>query len=216
MRPIVERERELAALECCLALAQEGAGQLLLVEGAAGIGKTRLLEEASASASGRGCRVLAARGSELERGFAFGVVRQLLEPLLARATRDEREAMLAGAARLSEPLFNSTADRARPPDPELGLRRLHGLYWLCANLAVEAPVVIAIDDAQWSDVSSLGFVAYLAGRLDGLSVLVVVAVRPGEPGAEVELLRQLEGEPGASIIRPAPLRTRLRMTIAAS
>src|SRR6266550_6639867 len=78
MRPIVEREREFAFFDECLALAKEGAGQSLLLEGAAGIGKTRLLGEASALAARRGFLVLSARGSELEREFAFGVVRQLL------------------------------------------------------------------------------------------------------------------------------------------
>jgi DNA-binding CsgD family transcriptional regulator len=204
-RPIVEREREFAALDRCLALAQGGAGQLLVLEGAAGIGKTLLLAEACARAARRGFRVLAARGSELEREFAFGVVRQLLEPPLAKATREEREAMLAGAARLCESLFDSTGESAERPDPDLGLRRLHGLYWLCANLAGEGPLVVSVDDVHWSDVSSLGFLAYLAARLDGLPLLVVAAVRHGEPGVEAELLRRIAAEPGASVLRPAPL-----------
>src|SRR5206468_2428569 len=108
--------------------AQEGAGQFLVLEGTAGIGKTRLLTETRTLAARQGFRVLAARGSELEREFAFGVVRQLLEPTLTKATHDEHEAMLAGAARLGEAVFDSAAKTTSQADPGLVLRRLHGLY----------------------------------------------------------------------------------------
>ena len=56
----------------------------MVVEGAAGIGKTRLVAEARRRAESTGMRTLSARGSELERAFAFGVVRQLFGPLSAR------------------------------------------------------------------------------------------------------------------------------------
>ena len=74
-----ERERELAAVEVLL----EQRGGMLLVEGRAGIGKTSLVE-ACARADELGHEVVRARGSELESGFAFGVVRQLFERRLAR------------------------------------------------------------------------------------------------------------------------------------
>ena len=78
---------------------------MLVVEGAAGIGKTALVEEACARAEGRGRVVLRARGSDLEAGFAFGVVRQLFERRLAGAGSDEREALLAGPAAAVRPLL---------------------------------------------------------------------------------------------------------------
>ena len=52
---------------------------MLVIEGRAGIGKTSLAEEACSRADELGHEVLRARGSELEAGFAFGVVRQLFE-----------------------------------------------------------------------------------------------------------------------------------------
>jgi AAA ATPase domain len=76
-----ERERERAAIE---ALLLRGGG-VLLVEGRAGIGKTSLVEAACSRADALGQVVLRARGSELEAGFAFGVVRQLFERRLAGA-----------------------------------------------------------------------------------------------------------------------------------
>ncbi len=58
-------------------------GSLLLFEGAAGIGKSRLLAEVGRVAQGLGACTLRARGGELEVGFPFGVARQLFEPRLA-------------------------------------------------------------------------------------------------------------------------------------
>ena len=89
-----ERERELAAVEALL----ERRGRVLLVEGRSGIGKTSLVEAACARADELGHEVVRARGSELESGFAFGVVRQLFERRLAGAGRDDRAALLAGPA----------------------------------------------------------------------------------------------------------------------
>ena len=73
-------------------------GGVVVVEGRAGIGKTALLEAACGRASGFRREVLRARGSELEAGFAFGVVRQLFERRLASADDGERDALLAGSA----------------------------------------------------------------------------------------------------------------------
>src|SRR5205814_3620447 len=71
---LLEREAELAALEAMLAAAQSGDGHLVVVEGSAGIGKTRLLVEARALATSVAFEVLTARGGELEGQFAFGIV----------------------------------------------------------------------------------------------------------------------------------------------
>ena len=74
-----ERERELAAVEVLL----ERRDGVLVLEGRAGIGKTSLVEAACSRADGLGREVVRARGSELEAGFAFGVVRQLFERALS-------------------------------------------------------------------------------------------------------------------------------------
>ena len=90
---LLERERELATVEELLA-----GGGAVVVEGAAGIGKTALVGAACQRAAELGHEVLRARGSELEAGFAFGVVRQLFERRLASAGASEREVLLAGPA----------------------------------------------------------------------------------------------------------------------
>src|SRR5205807_6948845 len=96
-----EREREVAAVEELL----DGGGRMLLLEGRAGIGKTSLVEVACSRAAELGHEVLRARGSELESGFAFGVVRQLFERRLAGTDPGEREALLAGPAAAARPLL---------------------------------------------------------------------------------------------------------------
>ena len=95
--------------------ASKRAGRAVVIEGAAGLGKSRLLELTHAQASELGFRVLSARGTELERGFPFGVVRQLFERALVSAEDDERERWLAGAAALgAEVLTGAPAGAAEP------------------------------------------------------------------------------------------------------
>jgi predicted ATPase len=153
-----ERERELTAVEELLA----GRGRMLLLEGRAGIGKTSLVEVACSRAAELGHEVLRARGSELESGFAFGVVRQLFERRLAGADPDEREALLAGPAVAVRPLLAGGV--AAPLAGDSSFAVLHGSYWLVVNLAARGPLLIAIDDAHWADEPSLRWLAYLARR----------------------------------------------------
>src|SRR5262245_65558952 len=87
---LVERERELAAIEDLLER-----GGLLVLEGGTGIGKTSLVDAAGRRAGELGHEVLRSRGSELEAGFAFGVVRQLFERRLSERVLEGP----AGAAR---------------------------------------------------------------------------------------------------------------------
>src|SRR4051794_15508238 len=98
---LLERDDEVERLHAALDAAGLRMGGALVVEGAAGMGKSRLLEEARVRASELGLRVLSARGTELEQGFPFGVVRQLFERPLLEADDGERERWLAGAAELA-------------------------------------------------------------------------------------------------------------------
>jgi predicted ATPase len=74
---LLERDAELATLASLVDRAAAGTAGVAVVEGPAGIGKSRLAAEARARAAAQGFRVLAARGGQLEREFAFGVVRQI-------------------------------------------------------------------------------------------------------------------------------------------
>jgi DNA-binding CsgD family transcriptional regulator len=199
---LLERDEELSELAELLEDTAAGGGRFLLIEGPAGIGKTRLLAELQDMAEAHDARVLGARGSELERDFAFGIVRQLLEPLLARAGAEERARLLDGVAGLAEPVFAASITEPST-DPAYGT--LRGLYWLLANAAEEGPLVLAIDDLQWADEPSLRFLHFLAGRLDGMAVGVVAAVRPGESELGSALLDQIKLDATPPVLRPAPL-----------
>ena len=199
---LLERDAELATLQNLVE--SEPGGLLLAIEGPPGIGKSTLLAEAKSRANEAAMQVLGARGSELERSFSFGVIRQLFEPLLASLPSDELAEALSGAAALAEPLFNpeqlSTASGA-----DSSFATLHGLYWLTANLAARRPLLLAIDDLHWCDLPSLRWLAYLLPRIEGLSLSVVVGLRPAEPGEDPGLLDQIVSDPLATVIRPAPL-----------
>ena len=136
------------------------------------------MAEAKSRGNEAGMQVLSARGSELERSFSFGVVRQLFEPLLASLSEEERADALAGAAALAEPLFNPEQLDAET-GADSSLATLHGLYWLSANLAARRPLLLAIDDLHWCDLPSLRWLAYLLPRMEGLALSVARRAQAG-------------------------------------
>ncbi|HEX3609963.1 MAG TPA: AAA family ATPase [Solirubrobacterales bacterium] len=197
---LLEREDELATIEAILDAARNGSGRLLLIEGEAGAGKTTLLAAAANLAAERELLLLRAGGGEYERDFPYGVVRQLLEPILADEAR--RAELLSGSAILAAPVFEPEAASGDGRDP---FSIQHGLYWLLADLAESAPLVLLVDDAQWADVVSLRALAYLARRLGDLPIALALAVRSGERGEHTELLGALRREPQCELIVPPPL-----------
>src|SRR3954470_655563 len=201
---LLEREAELTAIAARLEAAASGGGGLVVVEGAAGIGKTSLLGAAAELAGQRGMRVLCARAAPLEQAYGFGVARQLFEPVRASSDPAQWERLTADAAGLALRALDPAAAAAAPGD-DVTHATLHGLFWLAANLAAQGPLVLAVDDAHWADPPSLRWLAYLARRLEGLPVLALVAVRSGEPPSEPRLLDDLLAEPRALLLRPRPL-----------
>jgi DNA-binding CsgD family transcriptional regulator len=191
---LLERERELAALRGVVAGIAEGEGEPVIVEGSPGVGKTRLIADARTAARSAGLDVLEARGAELEREFAFGVARQLLEG----AVTGGDDELFAGAAGAARRLFETDDD---PASVETGFATLHGLYWLVVNLSDRAPVLVSVDDAHWADEPSMRFLDYLAHRVEGVRVGVVLAGRPPEGG----VWAQVAAQPDVGVLRPRPL-----------
>jgi DNA-binding CsgD family transcriptional regulator len=204
---LLEREAALARIDQRLREAIAGSGSLLLLEGPAGIGKTRLVAAAGRRGRELGLATLRARGSELEQDFAYGMVRQLFEAPLVAASPPERAELLAGAARRAAGLFGVTAaqDEAAGAllDPSFAI--LHGLYWLCANLGRRSPLLLCIDDVHWADLASLRFLHYLGRRLEELPVAVVAAARPARPAGGSPLLAALAADPPAEVLVLTPL-----------
>ncbi len=190
---LLERDGELTALR---AAAGRGGPGLVVVEGPAGIGKTRLLAEARRDAA---ARVLAARGGELEQGLAFGVVRQLFETAASGAP-------LQGATAAAREVFEGPAAGVGREDASFAI--LHALYRLAVELAEREPLLLVVDDLQWCDEPSLRWLSYLVRRLDGLPVTALCAVRPFGRLARAHLIGELIRDPLAVVLRPRPLSER--------
>ncbi len=197
---LLDRATEVAAIAAAIESACSGSGSALLVEGVAGIGKTRLLTHACDQAAQAGMTVLAARAAEFEDGYAWGVVRQLFEAEIrtdgGQRLADDAEALAALAL---------TRDAKRGDEDPFAV--LHGLYWLTADIAQQAPLLLAVDDLHWADQPSLRFVAHMAHRLEGLAVLLVLTVREprSAPAQQKSLIAGLAAEASVIALRPAAL-----------
>ena len=200
--PLLERESELDVVGEALDRLADGQGSMLLIEGPAGIGKTRLLAAATELGRPGTGLMLEARAGQLEREMPFVVPRQLLEPTIERADEGERARLLSGSAAMSLIAFG-LQESGRPNAAVDPFGPIHGLYWLVANLCDAQPVLLVIDDAQWADTQSLRWLDYLARRAPDTAVLIVVGARTGEADepAGLEPLRHDASE----VLRPSPL-----------
>jgi DNA-binding CsgD family transcriptional regulator len=189
---LLQRERELAVLTEAFARGRDGAGTLTVISGAAGTGKSVLLAAAAGFASGLCVRL--SRASELEQDLPFGVVRQLLQPVLHSVSEDARARLLSGAASPMRRLLADTTITGSPADPG-GFSTLDGFYWLIAGLGAERPLLLAVDDVQWADADSLRALAYLAVRLSDLPVALVITLRTDEHVPVSALVAAVESQP---------------------
>src|SRR6266576_1397813 len=189
---ILGRDAELAVLSAAADAAEAGRGAFVLVEGPAGIGKTTLLRVACARPKVPGPRILTARGLALESGFAYGIARQLIEPVRASAGPGEWDELLDGAAGLAARVFDWAG--AGSVEDDVPYATTHGLYWLAANLAARRPLVIAVDDAHWADAPSL--------RWRACPQCTVLPLRPLGGEATAALMRErLGGRADAELCR---------------
>jgi DNA-binding NarL/FixJ family response regulator len=198
---LVERESELDALTALVDGLAAGQSRAALIEGPAGIGKTRLLAEARRVAQEQGIPSLGARGSELEREFPFGVVRQLIEPALMQ--RPNRTELFEGAAEIAQAVFAPPGTESLGGDASFAV--LHGLYWLTLDLVGERPLLLTIDDLHWCDRPSLRMLAYVVRRLEGIPLLIIGTLRTTEPGTDPALLAEIAQDPMTDRIHPGPL-----------
>jgi len=177
---ILERDSELDRIAAALDSASKGAGTVIVIEGVAGIGKTRLVRETRELAQLRGFGRLQATGDETETSMAWGVVRQMVERSVSRYSGQVRDAILAGPAGAALQALD-VAPEATAGDAEIA-RTLHALWWVAIDLSSSRPLLITVDDAQWADQPSLRFLGYLARRVADLPIALVVATRPPTGG----------------------------------
>jgi DNA-binding CsgD family transcriptional regulator len=164
------RHAELARLGDLLDAVGPAGPSVVVVQGAAGQGKTMLLDWTAGAARERGLRVLRATGVEFERGLAFSGLTAVLRPLLARL--DGLTALQAQALRGALGLERSESQALAVYSATLSLLSL---------VAEVAPVVVVVDDAQWVDPASLEALTFAAHRCDADRVGFVFAQRSGVP-----------------------------------
>ncbi len=198
---LLEREESCRRLEGLVGAAREGRGTLAAVVGAPGEGKTALVDEASLLGERMGLRVWRAHGSDLERTFAFGVVRRLLLPAVIEIEPRERAGLFTGASRLAASVLDLD-ERAQPVD---AFAAQHGLYWLLVALAARESLMLVVDDAHWADEPSLAWLASLTRRIEELGVLVVIATRPPAFDGAGDALAALLSDPEIPLLRVGSL-----------
>jgi predicted ATPase len=144
------REAEVRVLGEVLDRVASGRLAVALIEGEAGIGKTRLLEDVIENARARGMRVAIGRAEELERNRPLGMLADAFE--CVTSSPDPRRAAIAAL------LATHGGDRGPitvTSDPGLQFRAVDAFTALAEELALSGPLVIAVDDLQWADRSSL-------------------------------------------------------------
>lgn len=183
--PLVGREAEWEAIQVVYGQARDG-GRVLVLEGEAGIGKTRLANEFLDWAQQQGARVLRLRWYEGEAGLAYGPFTQALERLMTwpdAATLPQKtgNAPLAEAARLLPEIASRFPSLPEPPPldgPGAQSRFYEGLRQVFFTaLANGQPGVLFLDDMQWADRASQDLLAYLIRRIGYSRVMVMITLR---------------------------------------
>jgi DNA-binding CsgD family transcriptional regulator len=170
----------------------------LAVEGAPGIGKTTLWRAALGDARGLGFRVIASTPAEPDQALAFTGLGDLFDGLpegaLAGLPEPQRRAL--DAALFLESPARAPADAQALPRAALTLLRA---------LAVDGPLLLAIDDEQWLDAPSARVLGFALCRLHEEPICVLVARRPGSQGALWPQLERGFGAQGMESLSLPPL-----------
>jgi DNA-binding winged helix-turn-helix (wHTH) protein/tetratricopeptide (TPR) repeat protein len=211
--PFVGREHALDRLRGGLDAALAGRGQLLLLVGEPGIGKTRTAEEFAAEARRRGTAVLTGRAHEGEGAPAFWPWVKLLRSFVASAEPSTLATdMGPGAAEIAElvpELRERFGDLPAPPpldEEQARFRLFDSVTTFLQRTSERRPLVLLLDDLHWADDASLQLLRFLAGELGGSRLLVVGTYRD----VEVQRGRPLADALGALAREPTCERIALR------
>src|SRR6185436_12175514 len=207
--PLVGRAGDLARLGQAYEAARRGGPPVLALIGEAGIGKTRLLDELVATLSPQDARVVVGRAYETESQLPFGVwIHTLRERGVLSDIRryvERHRTRLGELARLLPELASLEAEPAGvTTDPG---RLFEALSEVVRELA-RSGLLLVLEDLHWADDSSLRFLAFLARRVEGASVVIVVSAREEElAGSPLlqQVLAELEREGHGVKTRLTPL-----------
>ena len=165
---------------------------VVVLEGEAGVGKSRLLAHVEDEARRRRIGVFIGRGEELEASRPFGLMVRLLS--CAAASTDPRRAHIAALL--------TSEDRSHSPvtvssDPGLQFRVIDEMVDLIEQSALSGPTLLGVDDLQWADPSSLLTLATLVRRVASLPVALVACARPVPRSPELARVMSMFTDAGA-------------------
>ncbi len=190
---LVGRENDLQLLDQSMAHAMEGRGQIVLISGEAGIGKSRLIKEIKSMGS-EDKVVLEGYCSQAESTHPYAPFLDMLQNFLATHSGEE----IMRAFRLSAPqlvkllpglsyyLPDIASDSNLTHDPKQEKQRtFHALVRTFTDLAQTQPLALIVEDLHWSDSTSLEFLLMLARHITSLPVLLIVTYRSDETTPEL-------------------------------
>jgi DNA-binding CsgD family transcriptional regulator len=210
---VIGRTAELTTLHLLLDRARSGKGQIVLLSGEAGIGKSRLVAEAKTYATAQGFLLLQGQCFPTDRSCPYAPLLELLRAHLATSSPEQVVAEMGSQASALSPLLPdllplpSELPPLPPPDPEHEKRRLFAaLAQLFLRQATRQPVLLIVEDLHWSDQTSLDFLHYLARRCAASPLLVLLTYRSDDvhPGLS-HFLAHLDRERLAQEFALAPL-----------
>ncbi|MEK6408456.1 MAG: protein kinase [Acidobacteriota bacterium] len=188
-RLTVGREAERGRLQDGFAAAAAGHGSMICIAGEPGIGKTTLVEDFLAELTASGARSGIARGRCSERmagAEAYLPFLEALESLLRGEGSGAGARIMAAIAptwyiQVAPQLTESTSDRlndeVRNATQQQMKRQLGSLF---GELSQQRPLILFFDDLQWADLSTVDLLAYIATRLDGMRLLILITYRSSE------------------------------------
>jgi DNA-binding SARP family transcriptional activator len=207
--PFVGRAAELDALRGWIGDLAGRQGGIVALVGEAGIGKTRLAEEALRLAEVSDALAIRLRCAALERELPFAPLGEALRPLLRAAPETTLQrlprAALAQVADLLPALRERLPDLPALPDAPPAERRnrlLDGLLGLALALARDTPLVICCDDAQWADEATLAALGRLARHTTRHALLIILAYRADELAGNPALHTLLRSLGREMLLRP--------------
>ena len=209
--PLVERATELTTMQAAWEEVHQGCGHLLLIEGEAGIGKTRLVEEFASRVRWRGGQIALGRCYEYERPQPYQAITDALHALLGQLPTAALDRLpgwvIAEVSRLAPEIGEIGSDLPLPVKQEDGLqqtRLLDALTRFLQTASGFSPLLFILDDLHWSPDSTLTFLQYLAPRLDDASILLIGTFRGEEASPDCALrmlLSRMQRQGLASCLR---------------
>ena len=184
---LIDREEQLGSLKGALESMLSGRGQVVLIAGEPGIGKTRLAEELLVYARLRGCLALVGHGYEQEVNIPYLPVAEALRTAARTLARDRLSALAGPYAAELVKLLPELAQRipditpSPPLEPDQERLRLYDtLTRFFTELARAQPLVLMLDDLHWADAGTLQLVRYLARNIRAERLLIVGTYRDVE------------------------------------